>query len=196
MGGGGITSIFFGPRATTTPSNAYGRIYGIDLGTASCNLGGLGFQVASCNSGCNGQLADIMRLTSTGVGVFTTTPQYALDVNGIARSAMAISSLCNTSATFASSSYGVNFYITNSAFSLINLVGGTGSGTGGTNPTPLQGWFVTLRNNSGSYLSVDIGGLLNTTPKSPLTIPPQNSVIIAYDTNLDGLGTGGGYVLF
>jgi len=109
---------------------------------------------------------------------------------------MAISSLCNTSATFASSSYGVNFYITNSTFSLINLVGGTGSGTGGTNPTPLQGWFVRLRNNSGSNLSIDIGGLLNSTPKSPLTIAPQNSVIIAYDTNLDGLGTGGGYVLF
>jgi hypothetical protein len=137
-----------------------------------------------------------MRLTSTGMGILTTTPQYALDVNGVARSAMAISSLSNTAATFASSSYGVNFYITNSAFSLINLVGGTGSGTAGTAPSPLQGWYVTLRNNSGSYLSVDIGGILNSTPKSPFTIPPANSVTIAYDTNLNGLGTGGGYVFF
>jgi hypothetical protein len=55
------------------------------------------------------------------------------------------------------------------------------------------GWYVTLRNNTGSYLSITVNGLLASTPASPFVIPPANAVSIAYDANLAG---GSGYVFF
>ena len=49
-------------------------------------------------------------------------------------------------------------------------------------PSPAAGWYVTLRNNTGSYLSCTITGAVSSTPASPVTIPPSNSVTIAYDS--------------
>ena len=135
-------------------------------------------------NGYNGSLnisTAVTIATNNNVGI-GTTPSFPLDVFGVARSAIPISSLTGTSATFLNSNYGIYYYITNSAFATINLVGGT--------PSPAAGWYVTLRNNTGSYLSCTITGAVSSTPASPVTIPPSNSVTIAYD-NATSL-----YVLF
>ena len=129
------------------------------------------------------------------VGINNSNPSYALDVAGIARSGIPVSSLTGTSATFGANAFGIYYYITNSAFSNIGLYNTSGgaTGTGGTAPPIGTGWYVTLRNNTGSYLSITVNGLLASTPASPFTIPPSNSVTIAYDANLAG---GAGYVFF
>jgi hypothetical protein len=118
-----------------------------------------------------------------------------LDVAGIARSGIPVSSLTGTSATFGANAFGIYYYITNSAFSNIGLYNTSGgaTGTGGTAPLIGTGWYVTLRNNTGSYLSITVNGLLASTPASPFVIPPANAVTIAYDANLAG---GAGYVFF
>ena len=137
-----------------------------------------------------------LRISATGnVGVNCNAPAYQLDVNGIARSGIPVSSLTGTSATFGANAFGIYYYITNSAFSNIGLYNTSGgaTGTGGTAPPIGTGWYVTLRNNTGSYLSITVNGLLASTPASPFTIPPSNSVTIAYDANLAG---GAGYVFF
>jgi hypothetical protein len=125
----------------------------------------------------------------------TTNTSYMLDVNGIARSGIPVSSLTGTSATFGATAFGIYYYITNSGFSnigLFNTLGGA-TGSGGTAPPMGTGWYVTLRNNTGSYLSITVNGLLASTPASPFVIPPANAVSIAYDANLAG---GSGYVFF
>jgi hypothetical protein len=132
---------------------------------------------------------------NTGFGIQTQNPSYTLDVNGVARAGIPVSSLTGTSATFGANAFGIYYYITNSAFSNIGLYNTSGgaTGTGGTAPPIGTGWYVTLRNNTGSYLSITVNGLLASTPASPFTIPPSNSVTIAYDANLAG---GAGYVFF
>ena len=155
-----------------------------------CEMTGANFQVRQHgitaniaiieNTGGGGLLLNPLGAT-VGIGS-SNIPSFPLDVFGVARSAIPISSLTGTSATFANSSYGIYYYITNSAFATINLVGGT--------PSPAAGWYVTLRNNTGSYLSCTITGAVSSTPASPVTIPPSNSVTIAYD-NATSL-----YVLF
>jgi hypothetical protein len=98
---------------------------------------------------------------------------------------MPISSITGTVATFGSASYGIYYYISNSAFSNITL----------TSVTAFTGWFVTLRNNTTSYLSVTVTGQTNSTPASPFTIPPSNATTIAYDTNYNSGGSAG-YAFF
>ena len=129
------------------------------------------------------------------MSIGSSNNSYMLDVAGIARSGIPVSSLTGTSATFGANAFGIYYYITNSAFSNIGLYNTSGgsTGTGGTAPPIGTGWYVTLRNNTGSYLSITVNGLLVSTPASPFTIPPSNSVTIAYDANLAG---GAGYVFF
>jgi hypothetical protein len=125
------------------------------------------------NTGGGGMLLNPLGTGNVGIG--SSNISFPLDVFGAARSGIPISSLTGTSATFANSSYGIYYYITNSAFATINLVGGA--------PSPAAGWYVTLRNNTGSYLSCTITGAVSSTPASPVTIPPSNSVTIAYDNS-------------
>ena len=95
------------------------------------------------------------------------------------RSGIYLSSLTGTYAVFNINSYGIYYYITNSGFASISL-----PATGGSNTTlPFNGWFVTMRNNTSSYLSIAVTGTNNSTPASPFTIPPANSVTVAYDSN-------------
>jgi hypothetical protein len=129
------------------------------------------------------------------VSIGSSNNSYMLDVAGIARSGIPVSSLTGTSATFGANAFGIYYYITNSAFSNIGLYNTSGgaTGTGGTAPLIGTGWYVTLRNNTGSYLSITVNGLLASTPASPFTIPPSNATTIAYDAALAG---GAGYVFF
>ena len=148
------------------------------------------------NAAGNGATQPIL-LNSRGgyVGVNCNAPAYQLDVNGIARSGIPISSLTGTYATFSNFSFGIYYYITNSAFSNIALTGTTAPAGTGTAAAPSigTGWYVTLRNNTGSYLSITVSGTLSSTPASPFTIPPSNATTIAYDSALAG---GAGYVFF
>ena len=176
----GVTTLLVSNNASATNS------------VIKCEMTGANFQVRQHgitaniaiieNTGGGGLLLNPLGVAATvGIGS-SNIPSFPLDVFGAARSAIPISSLTGTSVTFANSSYGIYYYITNSAFATINLVGGT--------PSPAAGWYVTLRNNTGSYLSCTITGAVSSTPASPVTIPPSNSVTIAYD-NATSL-----YVLF
>jgi hypothetical protein len=119
------------------------------------------------------------------INVVIPTSSFRLDVNGIGRMGMPVSSITGTVATFGTASYGIYYYISNSGFSNITL----------TSVTGFTGWFVTLRNNTTSYLSVAVTGQTNSTPATPFTIAPSNATTIAYDTNYNSGGTAG-YAFF
>jgi len=167
-----------------------------------CEMTGANFQVRQAVNAGNvavientGGGALLINPGGASVSIGSSNNSYMLDVAGIARSGIPVSSLTGTSATFGANAFGIYYYITNSAFSNIGLYNTSGgsTGTGGTAPPIGTGWYVTLRNNTGSYLSITVNGLLASTPASPFTIPPSNSVSIAYDANLAG---GAGYVFF
>ena len=117
----------------------------------------------------------IFRIDSTNgrTGVNCNAPLYAFDVNGISRTAIPVSSITGTSATFANNSFGTYYYITNSSFSTITV----------NTATPIGGWFVTLRNNSGAYLSCAIGGTGSGLPATPQVIAPATSLTMAWDSS-------------
>ena len=167
-----------------------------------CEMGGANFIIRQAvNAGSaavienTGGGALLINPLGASVSIGSSNNSYMLDVAGIARSGIPVSSLTGTSATFGANAFGIYYYITNSAFSNIGLYNTSGgaTGTGGTAPPIGTGWYITLRNNTGSYLSITVNGLLVSTPASPFTIPPSNSVTIAYDANLAG---GAGYVFF
>ena len=172
------------------------------LGSTVIGLGTTGYVSTATLLSTSAGLANLtgprvstQQLLASSIGILTAAPSFPLDVAGIARSGIPISSLTGTSATFGANAFGIYYYITNSALSNIGLYNTSGgaTGTGGTAPPIGTGWYVTLRNNTGSYLSITVNGLLASTPASPFTIPPSNSVTIAYDANLAG---GAGYVFF
>jgi hypothetical protein len=167
-----------------------------------CEMGGANFMIRqSANAASSAVIENtgggalLINPLGASVSIGSSNNSYMLDVAGIARSGIPVSSLTGTSATFGANAFGIYYYITNSAFSNIGLYNTSGgaTGTGGTAPPIGTGWYVTLRNNTGSYLSITVNGLLASTPASPFTIPPSNSVTIAYDANLAG---GAGYVFF
>ena len=159
---------FFLGIAGSSGAYAFNTVAG-DVILCASNSGNTTERMFITNNACNNLV-----LSNGNVGVNCNAPSFPLDVFGAARSGIPISSLTGTAATFANSSYGIYYYITNSAFATINLVGGA--------PSPAAGWYVTLRNNTGSYLSCTITGAVSSTPASPVTIPPSNSVTIAYDS--------------
>lgn len=138
-----------------------------------------------------------MILTSaSNVGIRTATPSFPLDVAGLGRfqtvSTLALnisslnsaaipnirliqlSSLTGTSADLTgAAAYGINYYITNSAFSTIQIPG----------TAQPQGWFVTLKNNTAGYLNVNISTSYATFPASPISIPPASAYTLAFDSN-------------
>jgi hypothetical protein len=106
------------------------------------------------------------------VGINCNAPSYILDVNGIGRTGMPVSTLCNVTANVGLTGFGIFYYITNSGFNSLVL----------PSTDPAAGWFITLRNNTGVTLSVTITGTNSKIPASPFSINPQNSVSLAYDT--------------
>ena len=119
------------------------------------------------------------------IGINASTSALTLDVYGVGRMGMPVSSITGSVATFGTKSYGIYYYISNSAFSNITL----------TSVTAFTGWFVTLRNNTGTTLSVTVTGQTNSTPASPFSIAASNATTIAYDTNYNSGGTAG-YAFF
>jgi len=135
--------------------------------------------------GWQGNKVQIDSYLNMSLSVSSPTSSFRLDVNGIGRMGMPVSSITGTVATFGTASYGIYYYISNSGFSNITL----------TSVTGFTGWFVTLRNNTTSYLSVAVTGQTNSTPATPFTIAPSNATTIAYDTNYNSGGTAG-YAFF
>ena len=121
-----------------------------------------------------GPRVSTQQLLASSIGILTAAPSFPLDVFGSSRSGMPVSSLCNVAANIGLTGFGIFYYITNSGFNSLVLP---------TTDPAFSGWFVTLRNNTGSYLSVTITGTNSKIPASPFSIPPQNCVSLAYDTN-------------
>jgi hypothetical protein len=128
--------------------------------------------------------------TSNFLGIQTTTPATALDVNGgvtIRNGYRPLySNVTTSSLTVASTSYGTHYNITTSLLSAITLPAVVGSSDSNA--------YWVFRNNSGTYLSVTFTYTTagTTFPANPVTIPPANSVtmMVTYPSSVLG------YVLF
>lgn len=130
---------------------------------------------------------DVVTINSQGnfgINMSTnTTPAFPFEVFGPARSGMVISTIGPNanSIIFTNQSYGIYYNITNSLFSGFTLP---------SVARPVDGWNVTLRNNTSMYISCIVTGTISSTPPTPQFIPPANSLTIAYETALNQ------YVLF
>jgi hypothetical protein len=129
---------------------------------------------------------------SSNLGIQTTTPATALDVNGgitIRNGYRPLYSNVSsgTSLTVAANSYGTHFNITTSGLTAITL--------------PTIVWasdsnaYWIFRNNTGTYLSITFTytSAGTTAPTNPVTIPPANSttMMLTYPG-----GSTSNYVLF
>ena len=134
---------------------------------------------------------NMMSVTAAGVGISTTTPATALDVNGgvtirngYRPSYSNVSS--GTSLTVPSAAYGTHFNITASSITGITLPTVVGS-------TDSNAYWV-FRNNTAGYLSITFTYTTagTTYPANPVTIPPANSLtmMVTYPSSVLG------YVLF
>jgi len=128
---------------------------------------------------------------SSNLGIQTTTPATALDVNGgvtirngYRPTYSNVSS--GTSLTINANTYGTHFNITTSALTGITLPTVTGS-------TDSNAYWV-FRNNTAGYLSITFTYTTSGTtyPTNPVTIPPANSLtmMVTYPSSVLG------YVLF
>ena len=186
-GGGGGSSYVANLTGTVVNTQGGGSSAGVD-GSISISWN---FPLLYRNAnpleirGWQGNKVQIDSYLNMSLSVSSPTSSFRLDVNGIGRMGMPVSSITGTVATFGTTSYGIYYYISNSGFSNITL----------TSVTAFTGWFVTLRNNTTSYLSVAVTGQTNSTPATPFTIAPSNATTIAYDTNYNSGGTAG-YAFF
>jgi hypothetical protein len=130
--------------------------------------------------------------TTTGVGINTTTPATALDVNGgvTIRNGLRplYSNVTTSSLTVPSSVYGTYYNITTSALTAITL--------------PTIVWtrdsnaYWVFRNNSGASLNITFTytSAGTSAPTNPVTIPSANSVTVLLNYNVSGPTSN--YVLF
>ena len=147
----------------------------VSTATLLSTSAGLTTQIAAGGGGSlTGPKVSTQQLLASSIGIRTVAPSFPLDVYGASRTGMPVSSLCNIGATIGLTGFGIFYYITNSGFNSVALPA--------TDPD-FSGWFVTLRNNTGSYLSVTVSGTNSKIPASPFSLPPANSVSLAYDTN-------------
>jgi hypothetical protein len=146
----------------------------VSTATLLSTSAGLTTQIAAGGGGSlTGPKVSTQQLLASSIGILTVAPSFPLDVFGSSRTGMPVSSLCNTGATIGLTGFGIFYYITNSGFNTVALPA--------TDPS-FSGWFVTLRNNTGSYLSVQVTGTNSKIPASPFSLPPANSVSLVYDT--------------
>jgi sugar lactone lactonase YvrE len=147
----------------------------------------------------NGLLRRVIPVTTTvsfsnaNVGIQTTTPVTALDVNGGLTIRNGLRPLYSnvstgTSLSISANTYGTHFNITTSALTGISL--------------PAVSWindsnaYWVFRNNTGTYLRIDFTYTSSGTsaPTNPVTIPPANSVTMFLNYNVSGPTSN--YVLF
>jgi hypothetical protein len=127
----------------------------------------------------------------TALGIQTTTPATALDVNGgvTIRNGLRplYSNVTANPLTVAANSYGTHFNITTSALAAITLPTITWASDSNA--------YWVFRNNTGTYLSITFTytSAGTTAPTNPVTIPPANSLtmMLTYPG-----GTTSNYVLF
>jgi hypothetical protein len=118
--------------------------------------------------------ANLFFSNSSNLGIQTTTPATALDVNGgvtIRNGFRPLYSLVSsgTSFTVAANAYGTHYNITTSGIVGITLP------TGITSNDSNAYWV--FRNNTAGYLTVTFTYQTSgTTPANPVTIPPTNSL--------------------
>jgi hypothetical protein len=182
----GVTQIIAGTNVTISPGGGQGQV------TVNASGGGGGAVISTFpdiyvkNNIYTSSIfvSDLVftenlvgfRTYVSSIGVNTGEPSFPLDVYGIARSGMPVSSITDTTADFGLTGFGISYYITDSAFSGITL----------PSTDPDGGWFITLRNNAGATLSITISGTNSKIPASPFSIPPDNSVSLVYDVNPPG----------
>ena len=129
---------------------------------------------------------------NTSLGIQTTTPATALDVNGgvTIRNGLRplYSNVTTTPLTVAANAYGTHYNITTSALTAITL--------------PTVSWisdsnaYWVFRNNTGTYLNITFTytSAGTSAPTNPVTIPPANSVTVFLNYNVSGPTSN--YVLF
>lgn len=107
---------------------------------------------------------------STGpAGAGSTGATGPTGIAGGGASPITITEVTGTSATLSSSNYNTYFYITNTGFNTVTLPSTTATSAGGN--------YWTLRNATGSQLSITLTNTLNLV--SPLVIPSSNAQTLA-----------------
>jgi hypothetical protein len=113
----------------------------------------------------------------TALGIQTTTPATALDVNGGVTIRNGFRPLysnvsAGTSLSVSTNTYGTHYNITTSALSAITLPAITWASDSNA--------YWVFRNNTGTYLSITFTytSAGTTAPTNPVTIPPANSVTV------------------
>jgi len=197
-GNTGANSTVTGPTGNTGPTGANSTVTGptgpsAGGGGSVSITGSTGFgSVLTVAAGGTGLFGNSnLFFGGTGLGIQTTTPVTALDVNGgvTIRNGLRplYSNVTTSSLTVAANVYGTYYNITTSALTAITL--------------PAISWasdsnaYWVFRNNSGTSLSITFTytSAGTTAPTNPVTIPSANSVtmLLAYPG-----GTTSNYVLF
>ena len=203
IGGSTLSNSILTVGAATTGSTTSGSVNvaggyfvnGVQLSGGSAistysNAGAVLFAMGT-STGLQGS-SNLFFSNSSNLGIQTTTPATALDVNGGVTIRNGLRPLYSnvssgTSLTVAANSYGTNFNITTSSL------------TGITLPTVVwsndSNGYWTFRNNTSGYLPITFTytGSYTTAPTNPVTIPPANSVtiMVTYPS-----GSTSNYVLF
>lgn len=159
-----------GPRGTTGPQGTTGATGPFGPTGPQGNTGPMANTGPTGPSGITGATGP---QGSTGSQVTSITVQTA---TGALLSATGPSPILDTT------TLGTYYNITNSALSSLVL---PASMTGVTN-----GSFWALRNNTSSYLTITVSNRQNSTPPTPLVIPPANSTVIVWNSSTNS------YILF
>ena len=191
----GADSMVTGPTGPQGPAGPAGE--GGGGGGSVSIVGSTGFgSVVSVATGGTGLFGNTnLFFNGTALGIQTTTPVTALDVNGGVTirnglrplySNVAAASLSSGVYTVPANAYGTHFNITTSAITGITIPTVTGA-------TDSNAYWV-FRNNTGGYESITFTYTTAGTsfPTNPVTIPPANSVVLMVTFPSSVLG----YVLF
>ncbi len=160
---------FYGPHIRAVqPNSNFQDNYRLDITTGN-----------AANS--NIQIPRISVLSGVGngnVGIGFSTPLYKLDVDGLGRTRIILSTV-TTNMTFAANSFGTYYNMSNTGI------------TAATLPALLaadNGWFIVLRNNTSVSINVAWGANNAGLPASSNTIPASNSVTVTWN--------GSAFILF
>jgi len=181
-----------GPTGPAGPAGAGGGGGGSVSIVGSTGFGSV-LTVATGGTGLFGN--SNLFFNGTALGIQTTTPVTALDVNGGVTirnglrplySNVITGSLSSGVYTVPANAYGTHFNITTSAITGITIPTVTGA-------TDSNAYWV-FRNNTGTYLSTTFTYTTAGTsfPTNPVTIPPANSITLMVTFPSSVLG----YVLF
>jgi hypothetical protein len=191
----GADSMVTGPTGPQGPAGPAGE--GGGGGGSVSIVGSTGFgSVVSVATGGTGLFGNTnLFFDGTALGIQTTTPVTALDVNGGVTirnglrplySNVIAASLSSGVYTVPANAYGTHFNITTTAITAITIPTVTGA-------TDSNAYWV-FRNNTGGYESITFTYTTagTTFPANPVAIPPANSVVLMVTFPSSVLG----YVLF